>query len=418
MEHLASWAAAGLAAKMLADVLRRAYGFDMPGRIASARRPIETDLAYVAAYAVALLVVRQVGLEAALVVVVVLRSAAIVADRVLLPGNHSFLELYLAVVCLRLHDAPSALASTLQVIAVSVWVWAAYQKVYQREYLDGTYFYLTLPGDGWRLGGWASRIRRVPRIQGDYGAIEPAARAFCRWVAVLVLIGETVPPVLAFALSGTAWSVLLLVAVALPVGLSSMETNFMITNLLLAAVFLVPFETTALLAGLGDPAVAGVVACCLVWPPIHAALARHLRFSPWKLAGWGMYSVQKPLIDIVLPGGELRPLRGTSIPARIVLEFGACRVGWVRDAIRSYFFRWGCADPATGLVFRWRRLDGDRFATSCVVSRNTPGAPVRTFEIADEASAAAFARYVSSLSPAPAAATVPRAPDGFAAAPV
>lgn len=406
MEHLAVWVAAGLAAKILADVLRRAYGFDMPGRITSARQSIETDLAYVFAYAIALLVVLHIGLEAALLVGIVLRIAALVGSRVVLPGNHSYLELYLAVLCLYLHDDPVALAAVLQVAAVSVWVYAAYQKLYQREYLDGTYFYLTMR-DGWRLGKWASYIRQVPRIEGDYGAVDPAAKAFCRWVAVFVLMGETVPPLLAFAMNGTIWSVLLLLAVAVPIGLSSSETNFMITNLLLAAVFLVPFETSAFLAGIGNPMVAVVVGFFLLWPPIHAALARHLRFSPWKLAGWGMYSTQKPRIHIVLPGGELRPLQG-GIPARVVLEFGACRIGWVRDAIRRYFFRWDFTDPATGLVFRWYRLDGDRYVTRCVVVENTAGAPAQTFEIVDEPSAAAFARHVSSLSQTPA--PVPLAP--------
>ncbi|HEX2211592.1 MAG TPA: hypothetical protein VHG93_28150 [Longimicrobium sp.] len=409
MEHLAVWAATGLAAKILADVLRRAYGFDMPGRIASARRSIETDLAYVLAFGLALLVVRQIGLDAALLIAIVLRASALVADRVVLPGNHSYLELYLAAVCLRLHETPVVLASVLQVAAVAVWILSAYQKVYQREYINGTYYYLTLRSEGWRLGKWTSFVREVPKVQGDYGRIDPAALVFCRWMAVVVLLGETVPPILAFTLSGTIWSVLLLLAVALPVGLSSKETNFMITNLLLAAVFLVPFEAQAFRAGLGDPVVAVVVGLCALWPVIHAALARHLRVSSWKLAGWGMYAMHKPRVHIVVPGGEMLPLRG-AIPARIVLEFGACRIGWVRDAIRRYFFRWDFKEPAAGLAFRWYRLDGDRYVTTCVLVQNTACAPVQTFEIADEASAAAFARQLASLSqaPEPAPVLVPR----------
>lgn len=406
MEHLAVWAATGLAAKILADVLRRAYGFDRPGFITSARRSIETDLAYLIAYVIALLVVGQIGLEAALLVAIVLRIAAVVGDRVVLPGNHSYLELYLAVVCLQLHQTPVALASVLQVVGFAVWVLAAYQKLYQREYLDGTYYYFTLRSEGWRLGRWTSFVRQVPVIEGDHGRIDPAALRFCRWLAALVLVGETVPPILAFTLNGTGWSVLLLVGVALAVGLSSKETNFMLTNLLLAAVFLVPFDASAFLAAVRHPVVAGVVGLCAVWPVIHAPLARHLRFSSWKLAGWGMYAMHKPRVDVVLPGGALSPLRG-SIPARIVLEFGACRIGRVRDAIRRYFFRWDFREPATGLAFRWYRLDGGRYVTSCVVCRNIAGAPVQTFRIVDEASAAAFARHLSSLSQTPAPAAVP-----------
>jgi hypothetical protein len=399
MEHLAVWAATGLAAKILADVLRRAYGFNTPGRITSARGGIETDLAYVLAYGIALLVVRSIGLDAALLVAVVLRLAAIIGDRVVLASNHGCLELYLALVCLQLHENPVALASVLQVIAVSMWVYAAYQKVYQREYLDGTYFYFTMH-HGWRLGTWASYVRQVPRVEGDFGAVDPAARAFCRWMAVLVLIGETVPPILGFAMNGTIWGVLLLLAVALPVGLSSNETNFMITNVLVALAFLVPFQGSAFLGALGDPVVAAVMALCLVWPPIHAALARYLGVGSWKLVGWGMYAMQKPRVHVVLPGGELTPLRG-AIPARIVGEFGACRIGWVRDAIRRYYFRWDFRQPATGLSLRWHRLQADRYVTRAVVVQNVAGAPAQAFDIVDEASAAAFTRHLAALQLAP-----------------
>lgn len=396
MEHLAVWAATGLAAKILADVLRRAYGFDQPGFITSARRSIETDLAYGIAYGVALLVVNTVGLEAALLVCVVLRAAALVGDRVVLPGNHSFLELYLAAVCLRLHDDPVALAAVLQVAATAVWVLAAYQKVYQREYLNGTYYYLTLRTEQWRLGRWTSFVKEVPPVTGDFGRVDADALRFCRWMGLMVLVGETVPPLLAFALNGTVWSVLLLVGVALAVGLSSKESNFMITNLLLAGVFLVPFSASAFGSALRDPVVAAVVGLCAVWPVIHAALARGLRVSSWKLAGWGMYAMIKPHTQVVLPGGELAQLRG-AIPARIVLEFGPCRIGWVRDAVLRYFFRWDFTQPATGLCFRWHRLRGDRYVTHAVVVHNVAGAPARTFDIVDEASAEAFRRHLAAL---------------------
>ena len=214
------------------------------------------------------------------------------------------------------------------------------------------------------------------------------------------------PPVLGFALNGTMWGVLMLLAVAVPVGLSSMETNFMITNLLVAAVFLVPFEASAFRGAFGDPVVAGLMGFYLVWPPVHAVLTRSLRVSPWKLVGWGMYSRQKPNVQVIHPGGELTPLRG-SIPARILMEFGACRITWIRDAIRRYFYRWDFKGPSTGLVFRWRRLEGDRHVTSIVVAQNAAGTPVQTFELVDDASAAAFTRYVSSLALEPAAGPVP-----------
>ena len=398
MAQIALWTAAALAVKMLADVIRRRYGFDTPGRLASARRSIETDAAYGIVLAIALFVVREIGLDAALIVVIVLRLAAIAGDRVLLPGNHTFLELFLAVVCLRLYETPVALASVLQVITVSVWFYAAVQKLYQREYLDGTYFYLTLSRVCWRLGTWTAFLQTVPRIDGNYGALDASAQTFCRRLAVLVLIGEAVPPILAFAMTGSIWSVLLLLVVAVPVGVFTSETNFMLTNLLLAAVFLVPFDGSAFAGAWQDPVVAVVVGWCLVWPPIHAVLARRLRFSPWKLAGWGMYSRQKPRIDVVVPGGTLHPLPD-SMPARLVREFGACRVGWLRDAIRRHFFRWSWPDPASGLAFRWYQSRGDRYVTSGVLCENSAGTPVQPFEIVDEGSAAAFARQLALLTP-------------------
>jgi hypothetical protein len=408
MEHIVLWSATGLAAKMIADALRHRYGFGRPSPLASARRTIETDLAYAIAYVVALAVAVRIGIDAALVVAIVLRISGIVGDRVLLAGNHTFLELYAALVCLRLHDSPVALASSLQVITVSVWLYAAFQKLYQREYHDGTYFYLAMQRIQGPLVTWARRVRQVPSIPGYYAEIDPSARAFCRRLAALVLITETVPPALALVTSGTIWSPLLLLVVVLPVGLLTSETNFMITNVLLAATFLVPFDAAAFLSGLGEPVVAGVVAWCLAWPPVHAVLARRLRFSPSKLAGWGMYSHQGPQIDLVLPNGELRMLRDSAIPARLLHEFGACRIGWLREAIRRNFFRWGSQTAAKALVFRWYRLRGNRFVTSCIVFQNEPGAAPATFEICDEHGAKALNRYVSSLPPA--AAQAPQAP--------
>jgi hypothetical protein len=401
MEQIAVWSATALAAKMLADELRRRYGFAMPGRLTSARGPIDTDLAYVIAAIIALPVVLQIGLDAALLVVIVLRTGAIVGERVVLPGNHAYLELYLALVCLRLHETPVALASVLQVMTVSVWLYAVFQKLFQGEYLDGTFFYLMTPYNGWSLGKWASYIRKVPAIDGDYVTIDPDVQRFCQRLAMLVLITEAVPPILAFAASGTIWSVLLLLVVALPVGLFTRETNFMATNLLLAASFLVPFDTAALLGSFGDPIVAGVLGWCLVWPPIHANLTGRLRFSPWRLGAWGMYSRHVPRVDIVLSNGELRRLRDSAIPARMLRDFGACRIGWMRDAIRRYFFHWACAAPATAVAFRWYLRRGDRFVTHCVIYRNVAGAPVETFEICDEFTAAAFARHLSSLADTP-----------------
>lgn len=412
MEPIVIWAVTGLAAKMLADPLRRMYGFATPGRFASATRSIETDLAYALAWVVALTATMQIGPHAGLIVGIVLRAGAIAADRVLLPGNHAYLELLVAIVCLRLLDQPAALACVLQVMVASVWIYSVYQKLYQREFADGSFFYITTQEARWALGTWTGQLQRVPAIGGDFGPVDPTADTFCRRLARLVLLTEAGAPPVAIALSGTFWSPFVLLAVGLPVGLLTSETNFMITNVLLAAMFLIPFSTAGLLAGAADPVVAAIVGWCLLWPPMHAFLARRLIFSPWKLAGWGMYSRHEPRIDIVLPDGALQRVTGSAIHTRLLREFGICRIGWLRARIWQAFFRWSHPRPARGLVFRWYRRRGSHFVTTALVTGLAPGSePVRV-EIADAQGVAAFHACVSSLPHAVsgAPATVSRTP--------
>jgi hypothetical protein len=396
MDQIVIAVATALAAKMLADVIRRGYGFAAPGRLTSASRGIETDPAYAIAFAAALPLVLYIGLDAALAVAIVLRISAIVGDRILLTSNHSFLELYLALVCWRLQAMPEALAAVLQAMTVTLWIYAAFQKLYQREYHDGTYFYISTPRSPSRLRTWSGHLLRVPAIEGDYAAIDPAAQRFCRRLGMLVLAAESVLPLLALSTSGSPWGALFLLAVVIPVGVLAHETNFMLTNVLMAAVFLVPFEMSAFARALGDPVIAGLTSWYVLWPPLHAMLARRLRFSPWRLAGWGMYSRQIPRLDVVLPGGALKPVRDSATPTRLLREFGACRIGWLRDAIHRQFHRRGYPDPTCGVVFRWYRRLGDRFVTTCILIRNGAG-EVKTFEIGDERTADEFKRYLASV---------------------
>jgi len=402
MDTITTWAVTIFAAKMMADPLRRTYGYATPNVIASATRSIETDAAFGIAFAAALFVTLHIGLPAALIVAILFRIGALVGDRVLLPGNHTYLELFVATVCLRLLDRPQELACVLQVATASVWMYSVYQKLYQREFHDGAFFYLTMQDPRWSIGGWTKYLHRVPPLTGDYGPIDPASLTFCRRLALLVMATEGLTPIAAFAMSGTIWSPLLLLAISLPVGLLTSETNFMITNLLLAAMFLVPFSLSSLQSAMSDPLVAAIVIWLLVWPPVHAALARRLRFSPWKLAGWGMYSRQEARVDIVSgPDARLTPIWGPAIPARLLREFGACRIEWLRATIHRIFFRWGHRGPADAVMFRWFRRRGDRFVTECVVLRRTPDADPRTFEVGDAASASELQRYLASLSTRP-----------------
>ena len=98
----------------------------------------------------------------------------------------------------------------------------------------------------------------------------------------------------------------------------------------------------------------------------------------------------------MLPGGALKPVRDSATPTRLLREFGACRIDWLRDAIHRQFRRRGHPDPTCGVVFRWYHRLGDRFVTTCIVIRNGPR-EVKTFEIGDERAADEFKRYLASV---------------------
>ncbi len=43
-----------------------------------------------------------------------------------------------------------------------------------------------------------------------------------------------------------------------------------------------------------------LLACCVIWPGIHHALARIYDFDPWKFFGWSMYAVPNPTVDVTV----------------------------------------------------------------------------------------------------------------------
>lgn len=61
----------------------------------------------------------------------------------------------------------------------------------------------------------------------------------------------------------------------------------------------------------------------MIWPLVHHFLVRTRGLNPWNLAGWAMYCMPGPALDIELHQlvkGERQPV-GT-VPERVELELG------------------------------------------------------------------------------------------------
>ena len=359
------------------------------------RNPVTVDVLYLLWLAVCVATVNVVGIEAALPLTILLCAGSLFTADILVSANHSILELFILVLFLRLLDQPVVLASAIQLVTASVWLYAVVQKLYHGNYLDGWFLYVTFQ----KSSRWARFHSKVPRLEGYYGLADARGRAYCRRMSLAVLATEAIPPLVALVASGTVWSVLLLVMVSFAVGVVSKETNFLITNLMAAAFFLIPFDASGLATIADDPIAAGVLVWLLVWPPAHAVLTRRLRFSSWKLAGWGMYATHEPAVEIVRPDGELLAAPTTpATPYRILQVCGACEIRWLREYAHRRYFRVCHKEPASALVFRWYRRRGDRYITSGVVIPNTPGAEATAFEICGEGGVAEFRRRIAAQS--------------------
>jgi hypothetical protein len=57
-----------------------------------------------------------------------------------------------------------------------------------------------------------------------------------------------------------------------------------------------------------------------LWPLVHMELVRRYRISPWKLAGWGMYSMPRitPGIGILVQRGNEAPAPMPSVPPEVL----------------------------------------------------------------------------------------------------
>lgn len=67
----------------------------------------------------------------------------------------------------------------------------------------------------------------------------------------------------------------------------------------------------------------GVLAAVGLWPLVHRALVARYDINPWKLAGFAMYSVPTPPVQVVLfekAGKGLRPLDEQALPGAASIE--------------------------------------------------------------------------------------------------
>jgi hypothetical protein len=399
-----------VAGKVVANALRRDYGFTIRSALASARTPTQVDAAYLIALTVCLAVVWRTGVEAGLSFAILLQAGIIVGSRFVLPGNHDYLDLFAAVLCLRLMRQPDALFAALQTVTVSVWVYAAFQKLYHGEFVDGSFFYVALQENArYKHPQWWAKplaLRAIPPIDGYFAQVNSAGQAFCRRLAILVVVAELLVPLVALMVNGTVWSFLLMLALAMPIVALTGESNFFITNAALGLAFLAPFRKAAWPAIASDPIALAIVAWCLLWPPAHAALVRRYRFTPWKLAGWGMFATAPPRVYVVDSRGVLIPAPAmASTQLSILTMCGYCRIRWLREYACRSFFRLYRKEKVKGVLFRWYRRRGERYVTECVWLCNAHDASPRTFEVADERAASDLNAFV--LGPADEFAALP-----------
>jgi hypothetical protein len=381
-----------LSAKIFSDLIRRDFG-NSPRHVLW--HGVTVDATYVAILFASAAASAYLGPTVSVPVALLLRTGALLNSRILLAANHAVLEWLYLLVLWRLQDVPLAGASLLQALTTSVWIYAAVQKVYHREFLNGSYFYLVLQARR-ADARWPSLFRAVPRLRGYSALPEPTAAAFCRRLAVAVVAGECIFPIVAILASGTTVGYLTAIVAAFAIGYASRETNFMITNLVMSAVLTVPFDFALLLTATHDPVIAIIFLWFVLWPLCHAVVTRHCLICPWKLAGWGMYSVVLPRIALVDSTGHLAAAP-RSVAVSLVQLYGACRYHWLRSYVQRIFNRWHHDLPAAGFVLRRYVLRGDVYVTACVVLPSNSCTPVRAFELREQADADNLHFYLASL---------------------
>ena len=393
-EDIAQFVGAFLIAKTLSDALMRVRGpIRLPALARFSMRIMEMTL---------LVFVTSAAPAAVLPLAIVFRIGYFVAGRLIMAINHSLLEFLMLLIIYRLWAKPAALVAVMQIGLVSVWIYSVFQKLYHAEFVNGLFFYTLMQRQPWfsRLV-FLWRGAAKPAIQfGKYVTrIDPLSRHAVRRMAWVVVIMELVTPLFGLRFSGSVVAVVVMGGLAMMVGVATRELSFMMTNIIVAPLFLVPFDKDAFWSGAVDPLVCVILVWMFTWPLLHAVLARSLRFSSWRLFGWGMYATQIPSILTINGRGEILDAEDSiadvqrELAATLVKGFGACRIRCIRGFAWKAFFRIAGRESLKGAILCWYRLEGDWLISHCAAFRR--GASEFTlFEIRDEKSEQEFKRFV------------------------
>lgn len=326
-------------------------------------------------------------------VAILFRLAYLVERRVICAINHSFLELLLLVLILQLHDQPQSLIAILQLVIVSVWFYSVWQKIYQREFLNGAFLYVLMLTTHpailkLALGLQGRSYESIERLEGRFAKIDGDLLRFAKYLAFGVAAAEALVPLA--ALTGGPWAAVGMFLLALPVGLISGELSFMLTNMVIAVIFFIPFDPHAVWAVHTDPAVIVICAWLVAWPPIHAYVSRRLEFSSWRLFGWGMYATVEARVAAVTPAGDMHQASRTNdLGPWIMSGFGASRVGFLRRFAWKKYFDSDAADHRVAAVLSSYAIIADRLVSRCVVCDPSPSIEdgrMSRYEVHDDAS--------------------------------
>ena len=95
------------------------------------------------------------------------------SPRLLIAANHYFIEFFAMLLVFRLYGMPGALSAAVQFLVVSVWVYAAFQKVYHRQFVSGLFFYVMFQ-DGSPSNRWSGMAPWVRPLVGPSGPLDRA----------------------------------------------------------------------------------------------------------------------------------------------------------------------------------------------------------------------------------------------------
>jgi hypothetical protein len=389
-EHIGEWVAAFLIAKVLRDSLRlfeRQEGMFPRALIAS----------YAAGIPLFAVIVHQ-NLFGACLIAIIHRLAMFYRQHILGVINHHFLEFLLLLVVLVLHREPAQMASLIQVLLVSVWSFSIWQKLYRGEFADGSFYYCLFANraPGLKLVLRPFAVGNVAPLGGSYHEVSQPALERCKRLAWVTIAIEIVVPFFALRISGTLLAVACMIALSVPVGLVSNEHDFLVTNMILAALFFAPFRLDHILeAAQNHVAVRGILLWAALWPVVHAVVGRRLRISSWLLFGWGMYATTPPAVYEIGTGGILRPYKGTRRNA--LRAIGDCKLAVARRMSMTFALdRCHSPAPATvGVDIQKRYRVSNKMVSRHIVL--APGREPAIFEVTDELTNAAFEQYLSDL---------------------